>query len=107
MAGYVASKVRAVKDRLLGLWQHAVQRSGSAAGSSEGACEAKSDASGELPERGLQKVVLCGRDVPVRTSEALTWQDHRDELEVTGFLDQLPDHPLLAEECRKKTGGKS
>jgi len=106
MAGSVASKVRAVKDRLLGLWQHAVQRSGSAAGSSEGACEVQPDVSGELPERGLQKVVLSGRDVPTANRDSV-WQDHRGELEVTGFLDQLPDHPLLAAECRKKTGDGS
>ena len=122
MAGYVASKVRAVKDRLLGLWQHARTRRSSSAddlhqsplegGVGEGNEERAHSAlrfpaaPGADPhgvERGLQSLVLGGRDVTKRQSN--NWQDHRDELEITGFLDRLPPDPLLAEECRPPVNG--
>ncbi|WP_150526936.1 hypothetical protein, partial [Roseibium sediminis] len=110
MAGYVASKVRAVKDRLLGLWQHARTRRSSAGfssaddvfrspheggpgGGSEGrAHSALHFTAGPGVERGLQHLVLGGRDAPQRQGDSWqdhSWQDHRAELEITGFLDRL------------------
>lgn len=88
MANFVLRKLNAIKKRFVGLWQH------TPSSSADDEILAVPDETIST-EEGTAKLILNGRDVKPRVNTCNL--DYSDELEVKGFLDQFPKHPLMLE----------
>lgn len=62
----------------------------------------KRGSSESRPPAAPVHIVLAGRDVPARPVRQNPPPDLRRELEVEGFLDQFPPHPLLRQAGKDK-----
>jgi hypothetical protein len=98
MFGYIASKARIMRDRLLGVWQHAGSRSPSRAAAPRAEAQIGT-------ERGRTVIQLTGRDIPTKPDRI--WEDCSGELELKGFLDHFPQNPLLLEDCKPPDEAKA
>jgi hypothetical protein len=88
MANFVLRKLQSIKKRFVGLWQHTIKPK------RENKILAVPDERISI-EEGTAKLILNGRDVKPRVDTCNL--DYSDELEIIGFLDQFPQHPLMLE----------
>ena len=95
MLQYTMSKLKSVSKSLLGVFQHSgVKRRRD----DEIVADAPRPGSVEALPTGVMRLALSGRDVPSRVREVPS-EDHRAELELTGFLDKFePDERMQSGE---------